>query len=108
MNANASFKEKSKLLVAVMAMFVVFAGAAVIFGDSGVDAASSETKTDTSAVSMTTTDGPVYYDTLEEAISAVPTDNTKTTITLLKDSEGVGIKVASGQNIVIDGEGWSL
>ena len=102
MNANASFKEKSKLLVAVMAMFVVFAGAAVIFGDSGVDAASSETKTDTSAVSMTTTDGPVYYDTLEEAISAVPTDNTETTITLLKDSEGVGIKVASGQNIVID------
>ena len=102
MNANASFKEKSKLLVAVMAMFVVFAGAAVIFGDSGVDATSPGAQTDTSAVSMTTADGEVYYDTLEEAISAVPTDNTKTTITLLKDSEGVGIKVNSGQNIIID------
>lgn len=102
MNANASFKEKSKLLVAVMAMFVVFAGAAVIFGDSGVDATSSETQTDTSVVSMTTVDGLVYYDTLEEAISAVPTNNTETTITLLKDSEGAGIKVVSGQNIIID------
>lgn len=102
MNANASFKEKSKLLVAVMAMFVVFAGAAVIFGDSGVDATSSETETDTSMVSMTTADGVFYYDTLEEAISAVPKDNTKTTITLLKDSEGAGIQVFEGQNIIID------
>lgn len=102
MNANASFKEKSKLLVAVMAMFMVFAGAAVIFGDSGVDAISSETRTETSAVSMTTTDDVVYYDTLGEAISAVPKDKAETTITLLKDSEGIGIKVVSGQNIIID------
>ena len=102
MNANASFKEKSKLLVAVMAMFVVFAGAAVIFGGSGVDATPSETQTNTSMVSMATADGEVYYDTLEEAISAVPTDNNETTITLLKDSEGAGIKVVSGQNIIID------
>ena len=49
----------------------------------------------------------VYYGTLADAITAVPTDGTKTTITLLKSTEGAGIKTADRQNVVIDFGGFT-
>lgn len=41
------------------------------------------------------------YDTLQDAIDAVPTDNTQTTITLIKNTTG-NVTVAANQNIVFD------
>ena len=50
---------------------------------------------DTDAVAIT---NGVYYNTLQEAINAVPDDNTQTTVTLLKDvSEN--LTVSAGKNI---------
>lgn len=50
--------------------------------------------------------GNVEYETLAEAVQAVPTNNTETTITLLKDVDnGTGFKATSGQNFIIDFSG---
>ena len=58
----------------------------------------------TNAVAMT---NGVYYDTLQEAINAVPNDNTPTTVTLLKDvSEN--LTVNSGKNIVFDLQNYTI
>lgn len=52
-------------------------------------------------------DGPVCkmngveYDSLQEAVDEI-TDGTETTITLLKNAEGGGVKVPSGKNIIFD------
>lgn len=46
--------------------------------------------------------GESKFDTLAEAVAAVPTNNTETTITLLKDATGSGVKVYADQNIVFD------
>lgn len=52
--------------------------------------------------------GNIEYETLDAAIKEVPTDNTQTTITILRDVEGgSGFKVQAGQNIVIDFAGHS-
>ena len=107
MNANASYKEKSKLLVAVAALFVIMAGAIVAFSDSSVDAASSETQLETSVVSYSDGTTTVYYDTLAEAIEAVPNDGTAITITLLKNTEGIGIQIQAGENVTIDFDGFT-
>ena len=45
--------------------------------------------------------GNVYYDTLQEAIDSVPTNNTETTIVLLKNTSEV-ITVNKNKNIVLD------
>ena len=47
--------------------------------------------------------GEVEYDTLKDAVAAVPTDNTKTTIVMTEDVEQApGVQVVDGMNIVID------
>lgn len=46
--------------------------------------------------------GDQEYTSLAEAVAAVPTDDTQTTITLLADTAGSGVKVVSGQNIIFD------
>ncbi len=46
--------------------------------------------------------GDAKYDTLAEAVKAVPMDNTETEIVLLKDYIGSGIKVVAGKNIVFN------
>lgn len=46
--------------------------------------------------------GDVEYETLAEAVEAVPTGNTETEIVLLKDYIGSGIKVVAGKNIVFN------
>ena len=46
--------------------------------------------------------GDAKYDTLAEAVEAVPMDNTETEIVLLKDYIGSGIKVVAGKNIVFN------
>ena len=51
--------------------------------------------------------GEEEYLTLEEAIAAVPADGTEATVTLLKDSDGNGIIIKEGQNIVIDFGGFT-
>lgn len=52
--------------------------------------------------------GPVYYATLQDAIDDVPTDNTQTTITLLKnDLEAVSI-LDTNKNIILDLNGYTL
>ena len=45
--------------------------------------------------------GNTYYETIQEAIAAVPKDNTETTILLLKDATEA-VEVAALQNIVFD------
>lgn len=47
------------------------------------------------------------YPTLAEAVAAVPTNGTQTTITLLKDTTGNGVIVPSGKNIIFD-LGWNV
>ncbi len=50
--------------------------------------------------------GTTKYETLAEAIAAVPTDGTQTTITMIADvSDAVGISVASGKNFIVDFDG---
>jgi len=46
--------------------------------------------------------GDVEYETLAEAVEAVPTGNTETEIVLLKDYIGSGIKVVADKNIVFN------
>ena len=46
--------------------------------------------------------GDVKYDTLAEAVEAVPTNNAETEIVLLNDYIGSGIKVVAGKNIVFN------
>lgn len=50
--------------------------------------------------------GDTYYKTLAAAVAAVPTDNSSTTIEVLKDVEdGAAIDFVSGQNVVINFNG---
>ena len=51
--------------------------------------------------------GNNYYETLQDAIDAVPTTNTETTIVLLNDT-AENVIVASGQNIVLDLDNHAL
>ena len=46
--------------------------------------------------------GEKYYATLGAAFAQIPADNTKTTITLLKDTQGGGVQVKDQQNVVLD------
>ncbi len=46
--------------------------------------------------------GEKYYATLEAAFAQIPANNTKTTITLLKDAQGGGVQVKDQQNVVLD------
>lgn len=46
--------------------------------------------------------GDKEYTSLAKAVEAVPADDTQTTITLLKDTTGGGVKVKSGQNIIFE------
>lgn len=58
---------------------------------------------------MTAVIGKVAYATLEEAVAAVPADNTEVLITLIGGENGVitgnGVRFNDGQNIVIDFNG---
>lgn len=52
--------------------------------------------------------GSIYYEKLQDAINDVPTDNTQTTITLLKnDLEAVSI-LNTDKNIILDLNGYQL
>ena len=57
---------------------------------------------ETPAVEYVAQIGDAKYDTLAEAVEAVPTGNTETEIVLLKDYIGSGIKVVAGKNIVFN------
>ncbi len=46
--------------------------------------------------------GNVGYNTLAEAVAAVPADGTQVTITMLRDAQGGGVVVKEGQSIVFD------
>lgn len=46
--------------------------------------------------------GDQEYTSLAEAVAAVPTDDTQTTITLLADTTGDGVVVEKGKNIIFD------
>ena len=66
-----------------------------------------EGKYGVNALEMAAKLGEEEYLTLEEAIAAVPADGTEATVTLLKDSDGNGIIIKEGQNIVIDFGGFT-
>ena len=52
--------------------------------------------------------GDKEYATLDEAVAAVPTDGTQTTITLLRDvEEGPGFIAQPNQNFIIDFAGYT-
>ena len=57
---------------------------------------------ETPAVEYVAQIGDAKYDTLAEAVEAVPMNNTETEIVLLKDYIGSGIKVVAGKNIVFN------
>ena len=57
---------------------------------------------ETPAVEYVAQIGDAKYDTLAEAVEAVPMVNTETEIVLLKDYIGSGIKVVAGKNIVFN------
>lgn len=70
------------------------------FAGASTDCPGDETCTH---VAKITADGTTtHYDTLSEAVEAVHADGTQTTITLLKNAEGNGVKVLNGQNIIFD------
>ena len=48
-----------------------------------------------------------YYEKLQEAIDAVPTDNTKTTVKLLKNVSEA-LTVAAGQNILFNFQSFTV
>ena len=52
--------------------------------------------------------GNVAYTTISEALAAVPTDGTATTITLLKDATAGTLKFNGGKNVVLDLGGYKL
>ena len=53
--------------------------------------------------------GDVKYETLAEAIAAVPTDGTATTITMLADAElTAAVAIALGKNVVLDLNGHNI
>ena len=102
---NTTRKDTSKLLVTIMAIAMIFVGCAVLASSSGSNAAESvaadNVQTADSSVSFESGVSKVYYDTLSDAISAIQPE-TKTTITLLKDTEGIGIKIKSNCDVIID------
>lgn len=51
--------------------------------------------------------GDQEYPSLAEAVAAVPTDDTQTTIILLGNTTGGGVKVPSGKNIIFDLGGYT-
>lgn len=51
--------------------------------------------------------GDQEYTSLAEAVAAVPTDGTQTTIILLGNTTGGGVKVPSGKNIIFDLGGYA-
>ena len=51
--------------------------------------------------------GDQEYTSLAEAVAAVPTDGTQTTIILLGNTTGGGVKVPSGKNIIFDLGGYT-
>lgn len=59
------------------------------------------------AHSSLATIGTTTYATLADAVAAVPTDGTQTTITLTGDATGEGAEVKSGQNVVFDLAGYT-
>ena len=61
----------------------------------------SENPTTTAVASITENGETTYYDSLQAAVNAV-TDNTQTTIKLLKTMEGNGVKVEAIKNIIFD------
>lgn len=69
---------------------------------SRYDLLSSEPNANETAVASITRNGQTtYYDSLQAAVDAV-TDNTQTTIKLLKTMEGNGVKVEAPKNIIFD------
>lgn len=69
---------------------------------SRYDLLSSEPNANETAVASITKDGQTtYYDSLQAAVDAV-TDDTQTTIKLLKTMEGNGVKVEATKNIIFD------
>ena len=69
---------------------------------SRYDLLSSEPNANETAVASITRNGQTtYYDSLQAAVNAV-TDNTQTTIKLLKTMEGNGVKVEATKNIIFD------
>ena len=69
---------------------------------SRYDLLSSEPNANETAVASITKNGQTtYYDSLQAAVNAV-TNNTQTTIKLLKTMEGNGVKVEATKNIIFD------
>ena len=52
--------------------------------------------------------GTNYYPSLQDAVSAVPTDNTQTTIVVLTNITNENIVVASGKNIIFDLQNYTV
>ena len=76
---------KQKILALLLAVALVLAMSSTALADEEVCAIGNE-----------------KYPSLAKAVEAVPADGTQTTIILLKDTIGGGVKVPSGKNIIFD------
>ncbi len=70
---------------------------------------SSDDSSESYVASVTVDDVTTYYDSLADAVAAVSTDGTATTIKMIAGStESASITVASGQNITLDLNGCTV
>ncbi len=98
MNANVNKTNTGKLLVAVLAMFMVVAGAAIVFSD---DSSAEIATTDVASI------GDQSYATLDAAVDAANASSGSDVITLHNDAtlskflNNVTIKSAENQNYTI-------
>ena len=94
-------------LTLVLSLFVAVPAFAIETNSGSSEAVKPVIQAETAVAKVNGTD----YDTLAEAFAAVPTDGTKTTVTLLANVVVAGdevIAVEKGQNIVFDMQGKSI
>ena len=91
---------KQRILAILLSLTMIFTLVPTAMAE-GEEVSAGE-GSETPAVEYVAQIGDAKYDTLAEAVEAVPMDNTETEIVLLKDYIGSGIKVVAGKNIVFN------
>ena len=91
---------KQRILAILLSLTMIFTLVPTAMAE-GEEVSAGE-GSETPAVEYVAQIGDAKYDTLAEAVEAVPMVNTETEIVLLKDYIGSGIKVVAGKNIVFN------
>ena len=91
---------KQRILAILLSLTMIFTLVPTAMAE-GEEVSAGE-GSETPAVEYVAQIGDAKYDTLAEAVEAVPMDKPETEIVLLKDYIGSGIKVVAGKNIVFN------